>query len=988
MNHTNFFRISLGLIFITLNSKVDAQAVTFSYTGVVQTYTVQPCVYTLSVDVKGAEGGSSAAAAVSPGGRGGRVQAYISVTPGDVINIYVGQKPNSTTGGWNGGGSSSSLSGAGGGASDIRIGGTALSNRVVVAGGGGGGGYYTTSTIYIGGHGGGLTGTDGYTGVYGGNGGTQTMGGAPGTGTGGNGTSGALGLGGSGGTGDGGGGGGGYYGGGGGGFTGTIHGGGGGGSGYASSLTSNVVHTSAYQWGHGEVIINPLIGPATPASISGSSILCSGSTATFSIAAVPTAISYTWSVPPGATINSGQGTTSVSVTFGMTSGSMSVTATNACGTSAPAVLAITIIPTPAYTGLASDYCVDHAPVVLSGSPSGGFFSGPGMTDSTFDPMAAGAGTHTISYSMSGTEYTYTQTGTFSPLAGSGNPVSLSDDMVSGNLPIGFTFNFYGTNYTEFYISSNGFITFNPASGNGCCSGPMLPNNDMSLCNLVAFAWNDLNPGAGGTVEYFTTGTTPNRKLAVTFTNVPYFSGGSPLTSQVILYETSNIIEIHTTAVSGDGDLQTMGIENDGGTLATPVAGRNSVNWNANNDFVRFLPPTTCSYLQTVTVNALPAAPAITPAGNISICNGDSVVLTSDVASSYLWSENSTTQAISVNTAGSYEVTITDSNGCNATSSPVIVTVNPSPSPTITAGGPTTFCSGGSVTLSCSAASSYLWTGMQTTNSIAVTASGNYTVTVTDANGCTGVSSPVTVTVNSPPVVSFSNLAGGYCLSNPPASLAGSPSGGTFSGPGITGNSFNPSAAGTGTHTIMYTFTDANGCSGSQSHSTTVTQNAFVDLGADTIICTTATLTLDPGNFSAYTWQDNSTTQTFTVNGNILGPGNYTFYVQVTDANGCAGTDTVHVNVSVCTGIAGLNAPQLTVSPNPSSGDVTLQLINSSGEVTITVVDMVGRIVLAKKSLILNGRLTETIDLSAEAKGVYYIIISNDDETITAKVILQ
>ncbi|MBI2967287.1 MAG: SprB repeat-containing protein [Bacteroidetes bacterium] len=79
-----------------------------------------------------------------------------------------------------------------------------------------------------------------------------------------------------------------------------------------------------------------------------------------------------------------------------------------------------------------------------------------------------------------------------------------------------------------------------------------------------------------------------------------------------------------------------------------------------------------------------------------------------------------------------------------------LTVNSNPTPTITAGGPTTFCAGGSVTLTSSAASSYSWSTTETTASINVTASGNYTVTVTDGNGCTGASAPTTVTVNSNP----------------------------------------------------------------------------------------------------------------------------------------------------------------------------------------------------------------------------------------------
>ncbi|MEY3443917.1 MAG: hypothetical protein RLZZ519_2198, partial [Bacteroidota bacterium] len=56
----------------------------------------------------------------------------------------------------------------------------------------------------------------------------------------------------------------------------------------------------------------------------------------------------------------------------------------------------------------------------------------------------------------------------------GTSVGLTDDAITGALPIGFNFNFYGNVYSQFVISSNGFISFNTASGNGCCSGQLLP----------------------------------------------------------------------------------------------------------------------------------------------------------------------------------------------------------------------------------------------------------------------------------------------------------------------------------------------------------------------------------------------------------------------------------------------------------------------------------------------------------------------------------
>jgi len=184
---------------------------------------------------------------------------------------------------------------------------------------------------------------------------------------------------------------------------------------------------------------------------------------------------------------------------------------------------------------------------------------------------------------------------FSPrvLSGSATTVSLSDDAVSSALPIGFDFNFYCGTYSEFRIGSNGFITFNNSTSSGCCSGQSIPNTSNPN-NLIAFAWEDLDPGNGGQpaenlIRYETVGTAPNRILIVDFYNVDHFSNGNNVTVQTLLYESTNVIEIHTTTMPSDGGRHTMGIENAGGTIAQAVTGRNSVSWSATNEGIRFSP---------------------------------------------------------------------------------------------------------------------------------------------------------------------------------------------------------------------------------------------------------------------------------------------------------------------------------------------------------------------------------------------------------------
>ncbi len=154
---------------------------------------------------------------------------------------------------------------------------------------------------------------------------------------------------------------------------------------------------------------------------------------------------------------------------------------------------------------------------------------------------------------------------------------------------------------------------------------------------------------------------------------------------------------------------------------------------------------------TVTVNALPSVPSISASGNTSFCTGGSVVLTSSATSGNVWSTTATTDSITVTTSGSYTVTVTDANGCSSTSTSTVVNVSSAPSPTINASA-TAACTGQTVTLTSSAADSYMWSNGATTQAIQVTAAGNFTVTTMNTDACNGVgaSAPTAVTFTTTP----------------------------------------------------------------------------------------------------------------------------------------------------------------------------------------------------------------------------------------------
>ena len=152
------------------------------------------------------------------------------------------------------------------------------------------------------------------------------------------------------------------------------------------------------------------------------------------------------------------------------------------------------------------------------------------------------------------------------ISASGTFLPLNDDAVSGAISLGFNFDFYGNTYSQVYVSSNGFLTFNPGSSNGCCNGQSLPNGSSNPSNLVAGFWNDLN-NPQGNIRYQTTGSPGSQKFVVGFYNVPIFFDGPQVTFEMILHEGSNNIELQYGAAPNDGSSVTIGITNNGSTDA-------------------------------------------------------------------------------------------------------------------------------------------------------------------------------------------------------------------------------------------------------------------------------------------------------------------------------------------------------------------------------------------------------------------------------------
>ena len=265
---------------------------------------------------------------------------------------------------------------------------------------------------------------------------------------------------------------------------------------------------------------------------------------------------------------------------------------------------------------------------------------------------------------------------------------------------------------------------------------------------------------------------------------------------------------------------------------------------------------------TVTVTPPPATPTITPGGATTFCSGASVVLTSSAPSGNAWSTGETTNSITVSTSGSYTVSV-GSGSCTATSAPTTITVNPAPVATITPGGPTSFCAGGSVTLTSSAGTSYLWSNGATTQSITVSASGSYTVTVT-SSGCSAISAPTAVTVNPTPATPTITPAGPitFCLGSS-VTLTSSAGSSYLWSTGETTQSITVSSSGS------YTVTVSNGGCSATSAPVSVTVNPTpatptITVNGPPSFCAGDSLELISSPSASYLWSNGATTQSIWV----------------------------------------------------------------------------------------------------------------------------
>ena len=653
--------------------------------------------------------------------------------------------------------------------------------------------------------------------------------------------------------------------------------------------------------GDGPVNLFDLLGgtPSTGGSWSGPSILTGGSLGTFfpTTSAIGT---YTYTISGNGCTGAGSSTAQVTVSL---SGASNASITQ-----------------PA------NVCVTGAGVQLVAAAGGGTWTSSCGTcissGGLFNPSVAGAGSHTVTYSIGGAcpgTDTKTIVVEAPPTVSAGNNVAICANASTVLTATG------ATSYT-----------WSPSASLSASSG----------ASVTAMP--------SGTTTYTVTGTTGacsnQATITVTVNPLPVVQAG-PNTA---------ICVNDTTTLTGSGAF-TYSWSPGTGLSGTSGASVSAYPQGTTTYTVTGTDANGCSGQGTVTVTINPL-PIVNAGNDVTICLNDTTALSATGASTYEWSPN---QNLSSATGASisawptstitYSVKGTDGNGCKNTDN-VVVTVNPLPA--LTVSNDTSICANASATLTASGATSYTWTPSATLSSstgASVVATPSSTTTYTVVGTSLGCSSQinVSVTVETLPVVQASSDLS-ICVGDTTVltatganSYAWSPANGLSATAGASVNAY-PQA----TTTYVVTGTNAAGCSAQDSVIVTVNPLPVVSAGADVAICLNDTATLSAGGAATYVWSPNqaiSLTTGATVS--VWPQTTLTYSVEGTDNNGCKNTDNVQVtvhalpivaaspDVSICQN----NTTQLSVSGansyvwSPAQGlsDTTGTTINATPTATTT-----------------------------------------------------
>ncbi|MGK7390101.1 MAG: DUF6443 domain-containing protein [Candidatus Cyclobacteriaceae bacterium M2_1C_046] len=538
----------------------------------------------------------------------------------------------------------------------------------------------------------------------------------------------------------------------------------------------------------------------------------------------------------------------------------SFTDANGCTNSDTKTFTVKALPT-VDAGSNQSACKNSGSITLTGgSPTGGTWSGSYVSSGSFNTNTAPAGNYTVTYSFTeanGCTNSDVKTFTVHALptvdAGSTQTACKNSGSVSltGATPTGGT-------WSGSYVSSGVFNTSTAPAGNHIVTYSFTDSKGCTNSDTKTFTVNALP-----TVDAGSTQSACKNSGNITLT------GGSP------------------TSGTWSGNYVSSGVFN----TSTAPAGNHIVTYSFTDS-----KGCTNSDTKTFTVKALPTVDA---GSNQSACkNSGSITLTGATPTGGTWSGSYVSSgAINTNTApaGNYTVTysFTDANGCTNSD---VKTFTVHALPTVDAGSTQSACkNSGSVSLTGGSPTGGTWSGSYVSSGAFNTntaPAGNHTVTYSflDGNGC--INSDIkTFTVKALPTVDAASTQSA-CKNSGNVSLTGAtPTGGTWTGNYVSSGAFNTNTAPAGNHTVTYSFTDANGCTNSDTKTFTVNALPTVDAGSNQSACkNSGSVSLTGATPTGGAWSG-SYVSSGVFNTNTAPAGNHTVTYSFTDANGCINSDT-------------------------------------------------------------------------------------------------
>jgi hypothetical protein len=466
-------------------------------------------------------------------------------------------------------------------------------------------------------------------------------------------------------------------------------------------------------------------------------------------------------------------------------------------------------------------------------------------------------------------------------------LSLTDDQFSPVIGLGFNFSFYGQTYSTCLISSNNYISFNTNFANGICTFNELTtlgiNSSNTLKNSILAPFQDLKPSAGGTLEYATVGTAPNRKFVIRWLEVQMWQCPQIFCSAIVLKEGSNTIETHLInkpiCYSVWNGAAIHGVIDQTGANKEVVYDYDE---NVNRDHGQ----TWTTKLEGTVFNPIFGNDYTVSSTNfLPIVSSNSITWTDNLGNNYPGSFSTNVQ-IGPNT----DYVFAHSDLCSEDLTDTVFIKRPNIQTAINGvtGNTIDICPNTNTTLSIASntdptITDISWSNGDTTLSTEINTNGTYSVSA-NINGCV-IDTHFVVDLKETPIVNLDDTIYFCAGSNKWVNAAYTHPSTTYQwSNGSNASSINITAE--GTYSVDLTL---NGCTHTESFYAKKQQLPIVDLGADTNICSGTNLNLSSGLANSYSWSTGATSQSILVSN----PG--TYWVE-SSSNGCSKSDTIVVGI--------------------------------------------------------------------------------------------